>query len=187
MPIPCPPSSLLLPDDRVLLTSREEDGLTITAADPQVITSVSSLPWVPYDAAKPGFSWTPASVDNYSEYLRVGKYFQFKISYVFKASPVFDGGVFQFQPPPGMTFRNDRVGDGMVVSEPAYWMALDSSTTQRAEGQVCYVETSILNLTFNLFLRTGDDITPADTGLGSASLAWAVDDQIYATGVAELH
>lgn len=184
MPIPCPPISLLLPDDRVILTSREEDGLIISGGDPQTITSVSSLPWQTWD---PQLSWTPASAVNHSRYLLVGKFVIFEIAYVFNAGPTFTDPIFHFGPatidPATRWFVAQTIfGNAaeLLISEPAYWMALDVSSGQVAEGQISLLSDS------ELAFRTGDDVGSSNTFLGSASLTWAAGDKVMATGVVEV-
>lgn len=183
MPVPCPPVSLLLPDDRVILTSREEDGLIISNTDPQTITSVSSLAWQVWD---PQASWTAGSATNHSRYLRVGKFVIFEIAYVFNAGPTFTDPIFKFFP--DIEANTEWWVDenaltsvlDMPIGEPAYWSALDVSSGNVAEGQICLIGP------LRLALRTGDDAGGTNTFLGSASLAWGAGDKVFATGVVEI-
>lgn len=187
MPTPCPPTSLLLPDDgRVILVSSPEEGLIISNGNPQTITSVSSQAWQVWD---PQRSWTAGSAVNHSRYLQVGKFFLFEICYVFNAAPSFTSTPFTFGfggigVSPDENFWQDRNifsnVDNLNISEPSYWSALDASTGQVTEGQIC------LTNTIEVSLRTGDDLGASNTFLGSGSLAWAVNDKIMATGIAEV-
>lgn len=184
MPVPCPPTSLLLPDDRVILVSREQDGLIISNTDPQTITSVSSLAWQTWD---PQLSWTPASAVNHSRYMKVGKFVIFEIAYVFNAVPSFTDPVFKFGPATISAntkwFLDSNVNGNvqdMLISEPGYWMALDASTGEVTEGQICLLSTT------GLGLRTGDDAGGSNTFLGGADLPWTTGDKVMATGVVEI-
>lgn len=181
MPVPCPPSSFLLPDDRVILVSDPDNGLIISSDDPQEITSVSSLPWVDYDPARPGSSWTSVSAVSHSRFMRVGKYVQFEIIYVFNASPVFDTGVFLFDPPPGTALFEHSTGFGANCYEPAYWAAFDVSTSQVFEGQTCFSDDGS-----GIFCRIGDDLIASNSGLSSTTFTWDAGDKLMATGVVEI-
>ncbi len=191
MPDPCPQISLVIPDDRVILVSSEEDGLIISNTDPQTITSVSSLAWQTWDPAN---SWTLASAVNHSRYLRVGKFFIFQICYVFNVGPSFTDTTFTFGPVDELTTGpgefltdGDLISEMMVAGESCYWSALDASSSQVIEGQICLSSgNGVAGKTPHLIFRTGDDAGSSNSILGTATLAWATGDKIMGSGIVEL-